>query len=89
MCCPLKKSKNKLYINTKLWITKSLLKCIHKKHKLYKQTIINSNLDMEYKNYNNCLNTILKKCEKNYYSGKLKTNKINNLIKNKDKTLLK
>ena len=41
---------------------------------------------MEYKNYKNCLNTIFKKCDKNYYSGRLKTNNkwrvINNLIKN-------
>ena len=62
-----------LYINNKPWTTKSLLKCIHKKNKLYKKTIINLNLDMEYKN---CLNTIFFKCEKNYYSGKLKTNNI-------------
>ena len=44
---------------------------------------------MEYKNYKNCLSKILKKCEKNYYSGKIKTNNIkntwrvlNNLMKN-------
>ena len=48
-----------LYINNKPWITKSLLKCIHKKNKLYKKTIINSYFDMEYKNYKNCLNVIL------------------------------
>ena len=95
ICCPLKKIKNKRYINNKPWITKSLLKCIHKKNKLYKKTIINSNLDMEYKNYKNCLSTILKKCENNYYSGKLKTNNINNtwrvlnnLMKNTNKNTI-
>ena len=36
ICCPLKKIKNKRYINNKPWITKSLLKCIHKKNKLQK-----------------------------------------------------
>ena len=95
ICCPLKKIKNKRYINNKPWITKSLLKCIHKKNKLYKKTIINSNLDMEYKNYKNCLSKILKKCEQNYYSGKLKTNNIkntwrvlNNLMKNTNKNTI-
>ena len=58
ICCPLKKIKNKRYINNKPWITKSLLKCIHKKNKLYKKTIINSNLDMEYTNYKNCLSEV-------------------------------
>ena len=43
---------------------KSLLKCIHKKNKLYKKTIINSNLNMEYTNYKNCLNKILKNMKK-------------------------
>ena len=47
-----------------------LIKCIHKIN-FYKKTIINSNLDMEYKNYKNCLNKKIFKCEKIYYSGEL------------------
>ena len=50
---------------------------------------------MEYKNYKNCLSKILKKCEKNYYSGKLKTNNIkntwrvlNNIMKNTNKNTI-
>ena len=50
---------------------------------------------MEYKNYKNCLSKILKKCEQNYYSGKLKTNNIkntwrvlNNTMKNTNKNTI-
>ena len=50
---------------------------------------------MEYKNYKNCLSNIFFKCEKNYYSGKLKTNNIkntwrvlNNLMKNTNKNTI-
>ena len=71
--CPVKKLKVKGKDNTPPWMTKSLIKSCRKKNKLYKcyikcKTTVNEN---KYKRYRNKLTSILRFCEKKYYSDLL------------------
>ena len=64
---------NKKYKVRKPWITNSLLKCIHKKDRMYKRFCKNKNQSTErkFKNYRNKLNSILKRAKKQYYCNLL------------------
>ena len=69
------------YKNTprKSWLTKSLLKCIKKKDRLYKHFCQYSNESNErkFKTYRNKLNAILKKAKKQFYCDMLNRNRNN------------
>ena len=71
--CPFKKVRLKSKANVPPWLSKSLLKAYRKKNKLYKFYIKNKNEvnERKYKCYKNRLTTILRFCEKKYYSDLL------------------
>ena len=77
--CPIIQIKD----NTKIikpWIYSSLIKCINKKNKLYRNILKNKTTEkcIYYKKYKNILTTLLRKSEYMYYSSKL-TNNHNNI----------
>ena len=65
------------YKNRHSWMPNSLLKSIKKNHILYKLSLTNpSEINkINYKTYNNKLNSIKRKAEREYYSNQLEINK--------------
>ena len=65
------------YKNRLTWMLKSLIKCIERKHSLYKLSIMqpteyNAN---NYKSYRNKLTTLKRDIDRKYYSDQLDNNK--------------
>jgi endonuclease/exonuclease/phosphatase family metal-dependent hydrolase len=52
------------------WITSTLLKCIARKHELYRLSKIDNSFTDEYKNYRNMLSSVIYYAKKHYYSKK-------------------
>ena len=77
--CPIIQIKDNTKIK-KPWIYSSLVKCINKKNKLYRNILKNKTTEkfIYYKKYKNILTTLLRKSEYLYYSSKL-TNNHNNI----------
>ena len=77
--CPIIQIKDNKKIK-KPWIYSSLIKCINKKNKLYRNILKNKTTEkfIYYKKYKNILTTLLRKSEYLYYSSKL-TNNHNNI----------
>ena len=77
--CPIIKIKDNKKIK-KPWIYSSLIKCINKKNKLYRNILKNKTTEkfIYYKKYKNILTILLRKSEYMYYSSKL-TNNHNNI----------
>lgn len=69
-------------IPRKSWLTKSLLKCIKKKNRLYKEfcRYRNESTERKFKTYRNKLNLVLRKVKKQFYCDMLHQNR-NNLSK--------
>ena len=65
------------YKNRHSWMPKSLLKSIRNNHSLYKLSITNPTEinKLTYKTYDNKLNSIKRKAERDYFSNKLEINK--------------
>ena len=65
------------YKNRHPWMAKSLLKSIKQKHSLYKLSITSPTAanTLAYKTYNNKLNSIKRKAERDYFSNQLDINK--------------
>ena len=59
------------------WLNSSLIKCITKKHKLYRLFQFGRIPYSAFKSYSNCLNIVLKLSEKKYYKKKFTSNKGN------------
>ena len=90
---------NRRSTQRKPWITKGILRSIHKKNRLYKKCLKHSNCQTrweKYKKYRNKLTSIIKFSRKKYYGDKLSKVKgdisstwrfINDLIGKKKKTL--
>ena len=55
------------------WLTDGLLKCIRKKHQLFKESRNNNTLISAYKRYRNSLFFIIKNAKKQYYGEKFET----------------
>ena len=71
--CPIKQVKLKCKANVPPWMSKNLIKACRKKNKMYK-TYIKCKTDVnekKYKCYKNRLTSILRFCEKKYYSDLL------------------
>ena len=92
MYCPLK-SKVVSNKTDKPWTTKNLINCCRKKQQLYKKSLKNPALKLEYINYRNTLNNTIRKAKSDFYHKQINENKNNlkrmwstiNLIINKSK----
>ena len=64
------------YKNRLTWMPISLIKCIERKHSLYKLSIMQpTEYNIYYKNYRNKLTTLKRDLEIKYYSDQLDNNK--------------
>lgn len=79
-CIPLKKTKaNRKTKPLQPWISKGLLKSINVKNMLYKKYLTTPNDDnlRKFKTYRNKLNTLIRKCKREYYHKKFESTKNN------------
>lgn len=77
-CIPLKKTRtNRKKTAISPWITNGLLKSINYKNKLYKKYLMNPTEDIkqEFKTYRNKLNSLIRKCKREYYYKKFENTK--------------
>ena len=77
--CPVKRKvfHNNVNKDMKPWFTKGLVNATKKKNTLYKQVIVDNTEDakLKYKKYKNKLTSILRNCERSYYSDLLEKHK--------------
>ena len=78
-CCVLRKRQISRKRPDKPWFTQGLRNACRKKNNLYRKFLENRSFDREqrYKRYKNKLTTILRNCERNYYSNLLEKHKNN------------